>query len=175
MKPIKVSVIVAVYKDIEALKLIVASMRQQTYRNFELVIAEDNNSLKLKKYVEHINDIDVKHTSQKDKGIQKMRSLNNGILASTGEYLVFIDGDCIPYSTFIESHVKLSEGGYIISGRRVNLGPKYSAKLRSGKIFLLQYPLIALDSQEGHSEAGLYFSPDGFIYKNFIQTQEVKP
>ena len=36
-----VSVIVAVYKDIEALELIMKSLNYQTYRNFELVVAED--------------------------------------------------------------------------------------------------------------------------------------
>ena len=34
-----VSIIVAVYKDIEALELIMKSLEYQTYTNFELVIA----------------------------------------------------------------------------------------------------------------------------------------
>ena len=125
----KVSVIIAVYKDVEALELIIESLKNQTYKNFEVVIAEDGQDEKMQAFIESIKDLDIKHTTQEDIGIRKTRSLNNGIIASEGEFLIFIDGDCIPYSTFIESYVKISQDGFIISGRRVNLGPKYSKKL----------------------------------------------
>ncbi len=102
-KFMKVSLIVAVYKDIEALDLIVQNLKLQTYKNFELVIAEDNNAAEMKEYIAGITGIEVKHTFQDDLGIRKTRSINNGILAAEGEYLIFIDGDCIPYTRFIES------------------------------------------------------------------------
>lgn len=175
----KVSLIVAIYKDLEALDLIIQALRTQTYKNFEVIIAEDNNSQSIKEYIATINDLDIKHTSQEDIGIRKLRSLNNGIIASAGDYLVFIDGDCIPYSTFIESHVKLAQDGYILSGRRVNLGPKYSQMLRDHsitpknieKFFLWRLPFLIKDSTERHVEDGLYFSPESFIYKKFIKNR----
>lgn len=176
----KVSLIVAVYKDLESLQLIVDSMRKQTYQNFELVVAEDNNAPRIKEYVASIKDFEVKHTFQADEGIQKMRSLNNAILASTGEYLVFIDGDCIPYTTFLEEHVKHAQEGFVVSGRRANLGPKFSAKIRAGELlfdvleknYFWYYPLVAYDCREGHAEAGFSFSSDGFIYQNFIASRK---
>ncbi|MGI6723309.1 MAG: glycosyltransferase [Arcobacteraceae bacterium] len=144
----KVSLIIAVYKDIEALSIIIEALKMQTYTNFEVVVAEDGNSKEMQKFISTITDLDIKHTTQEDIGIRKSRSVNNGILASSGEYLIFIDGDCVPYSTFIESHLSLAENGYILSGRRVNLGPKYSQKLRQKEIspinlensFILRYP-----------------------------------
>lgn len=176
----KASLIIAVYKDVEALNLIVKALKTQTYKNFEVVIAEDGNSKEMREFISSVDGIDIKHTTQDDIGIRKCRSVNNGILASSGEYLIFIDGDCIPYSTFIESHIKLAEDGYVLSGRRVNLGPKYSKKLRENKIssisleksFILQYPFIAKDCKEGHSEDGFYFSPDGWIYNKFIKNRK---
>lgn len=173
----KISLIVAIYKDIEALDLIIKALKTQTYKNFEVIVAEDNNGQNVKEYVKSIKDLDVKHTSQEDIGIRKLRSLNNGILASSGEYLVFIDGDCIPYSTFIEGHVKLSQKGYIVSGRRVNLGPKYSQRLREQSIsplkleksFLWRFPFLVKDSSERHIEDGLYFSPNSFIYTYLLK------
>ena len=176
----RVSLIVAVYKDIEDLGLIIQALQTQTYKNFEVVIVEDNNSQEMKDYISNIENLDVKHTFQEDKGIRKTRSLNNGILASGGDYLIFIDGDCIPYSTFIESHVKLSEVGYIVSGRRCNLGPKYAGYLREKKLlpiklektFLLRFLFIAKDSIEKHVEAGFYFNPEGFFYKKFIKNRK---
>ena len=174
---IRVSLIIAVYKDIEALDLIITALQEQTYKNFEVVIAEDNDSAEMRNYVSQIKGLDVKHTFQEDKGIQKTRSLNNGILVSEGDYLVFIDGDCVPYSTFIESHVKLSEENYIVSGRRCNLGPKYAGYLREKKIspielektFVRRFPFIVRDAIERHAEAGFYFNPDGFLYNTFIK------
>lgn len=176
---IKVSIIVAVYKDIEALDLIVCALKKQTYKNFEVVIVEDNNSQAMKDYISSIIGLDVKHTFQEDNGIQKTRSINNGILESEGDYLVFIDGDCIPYSTFIEAHVKLSEANFIVSGRRCNLGPKYAHLLRAKLIspiklertFIYKFPFIALDAIERHAEAGIYVSPNSFIYNRFIKNR----
>ena len=176
----KVSVIIAVYKDVEALELIIESLKNQTYKNFEVVIAEDGKDEKMQTFIESIKDLDIKHTTQEDIGIRKTRSLNNGIIASEGEFLIFIDGDCIPYSTFIESYVKISQDGFIISGRRVNLGPKYSKNLRNKiispleleKTFLLRYIFISQDCKEGHSEDGFYFSPDGWIYNKFIKNRK---
>lgn len=176
----KVSVIIAVYKDVEALELIIESLKNQTYKNFEVIIAEDGQDEKMQAFIKSIKDLDIKHTTQEDIGIRKTKSLNNGIIASEGEFLIFIDGDCIPYSTFIESYVKISQDGFIISGRRVNLGPKYSKKLRNKiispleleKTFLLRYIFISQDCKEGHSEDGFYFSPDGWIYNKFIKNRK---
>ena len=175
-----VSIIIAVYKDIEALDLIIQSLKTQSYKNFEVIIAEDNNSAEMRDYVSNIEKLKVKHTSQDDQGIRKTRSLNNGILVSEGEYLIFIDGDCVPYSTFIESHVKLSQPNYIVSGRRCNLGPKYSNLLRQKKLsplkleqsFIFKFPLIARDGKEGHIEAGIYVSADGFIYNTLLKNRK---
>lgn len=169
----KVSLIAAVYKDIEALDLIVTALKTQTYKNFELVVAEDNDSAEMKAYVQSIEGIEVKHTFQEDDGIRKARSQNNGIHAATGEYLIFIDGDCVPYSTFIEAHVRLSADKTVLSGRRMNLGPKYSTKLRQKalsplqleKSFLLRFPWIAKDAVERHAEAGIYLDPDGWLFR----------
>ena len=177
---LKVSLIIAVYKDIEALDLIFQALKNQTYKNFEVIVVEDNNSDEMKYFLASVEGLDIKHTFHEDLGIRKTRSINNGILVSEGEYLIFIDGDCIPYSTFIESHVRLAEPGYVVSGRRVNLGPAYSEKLRNKslspaqleKSYLLRYPLIAIDAIEKHAEAGIRFSPDSLYYKLVIKNKK---
>jgi len=176
---LRVSIIVAVYKDIEALDLIVKALKTQTYKDFELIVAEDNDAIEMKEYVDSITGIDVIHTFQEDITVRKSRSQNNAILASTGAYLIFIDGDCVPYSTFIEGHVALAKKKRVLSGRRVNLGPKYSKAIREQKLsslrvekeFIWRYPLIARDTTERHSEAGFYFDPKGLIYNTFLKNR----
>lgn len=174
----KVSVIIAIYKDIEALKLIIESLKNQTYKNFEVVIAEDNNCLNMKEYIDSIKDLNIIHTFQDDIGVRKSKSQNNGILASTGDYLIFIDGDCILYTDFIEKHVALSKEDTIVSGRRVNLGPKYSTMLRNNQInsslleksFVKKYFDIANDAKkEKHTEEGFRIKPFGLIHRLMLR------
>jgi len=174
----KVSVIVAVYKDVEALSLIVDSLRIQTYKNFEVVIVEDGHSEAMEEYINTIDDLDVKHTTQEDKGVRKARSQNNGLLASTGEYLIFLDGHCIPYSNFIEGHLLLSERQTVLSGRRVNIPidmvPKVrnrSIKLREIEKNLLKYPSLWFDKKVRFKQA-IHLKPNGLLYK-FVSLRNV--
>ncbi|MBL1244958.1 MAG: glycosyltransferase [Sulfurimonas sp.] len=172
-----VSVIVAVYKDIEALELIMKSLNYQTYRNFELVVAEDGESELLKEFIQEARNrfsFTIVHTTQEDDGVRKSKSQNNGIRASTGDYLIFIDGDCLLYNDFIQNHLVLASEKNIITGRRVNLGPRYSSMLRESKItslwleknFVWKYFDIKEDAKiERHSEEGFKIRPNGLIHK----------
>lgn len=172
----KVSLIVAVYKDIEALSLIVESLKTQTYKNFELIIAEDNNSDEMREFANSIEDMEVIHTSQEDIGIRKSRSQNNAILAATGEYLIFIDGDCIPYTNFLENHATLAKKGTALAGRRVNLGPHYSTLIRHKKMlpaqlekqYVLKIPSLIKDCVENHIEAGFQLNPNSLIFQKWV-------
>jgi glycosyltransferase involved in cell wall biosynthesis len=168
----KVSIIIAFYKDLEALGLIFDALRTQTYKNFEVVIAEDDDSPETKAFLAGQKGLKIVHTSQPDTGRYKPIAQNNAINAATGEYLIFIDGDCVPYTTFIEGHAVLSEQGKVLSGRRVNLGPRISAKLREKELlsqnlekhFLLYYPILILDKEASHIEQGIYIKPKGPVF-----------
>ena len=171
----RISIIIAVYKDLEALKLIVSALRLQSYPDLEIVIAEDNNDKAMAEYISTLSDLNIVHTTQEDLGIRKARSQNNAILKCTGEYLIFIDGDCIPYSTFINAHASLAEPGCVLSGRRVNLGEGISKKIRNGTIdplsiesnFLTRSLQLFIDGAT-HITQGIYISPKNWIYRNII-------
>lgn len=166
----RVSVIIAVYKDIEALSLIIEVLKQQTYKDFEVVIAEDGDNAAMRDYVATIKGLDIKHTTQEDSGVRKARSQNNGIMASSGEYLIFIDGDCIPYTTFIEAHVALAAQRTVLSGRRVNLSDSLTQKIKAGVVKIIDiekhlYKYIALAFEKNSKyEYGIYLAPTGWIY-----------
>ena len=166
----KVSIIVAVYKDVESLNLIINALKNQTYKNFEVVIVEDGNSIQMQKYIASIKDLDVKHTTQEDIGVRKARSQNNGLIASSGKYLIFIDGDCIPYRDFIKGHVQLSEKKCALSGRRVNIPIQLVPKIRKGELSLLEientfwkYAYWIFNKNIRYKQ-GIYINPKGFIY-----------
>lgn len=169
----RVSVIVPTYKDDVALKLILDAFKYQTYKDFEVIVAEDNNSKETKEMLDNYDaDYVIKHFSHEDKGNRKPVAVNNSIKMSEGEYIIFIDGDTIPYSTFVESHVELSSPYIGLCGRRVNLGDKVSKDLRDRKItaFEIEKNFMSLrkyilGDNSRHYEQGFYFKPNSIINK----------
>jgi glycosyltransferase involved in cell wall biosynthesis len=166
----RASVIIAVYKDVQSLSLIITALRRQTYKNFEVIIAEDGENPQMREYVASITDLDVKHRTHEDVGVRKARSQNNGIIASSGEYLIFIDGDCVPYTTFVEAHVALAESKTVLSGRRVNLSETLTQKIKAGTLDIIDiekrlYKYIGLAFEKNSKyEYGVYLSPSGWLY-----------
>jgi len=166
----KVSIIISVYKDTEALELILKNLSKQTYKEFEIIVSEDGNSQEMKSFL--LNHPNVKHVYQEDIGWRKNKALNNAIKHTSGEYLIFIDGDVIPYSNFIENHIKLSETNKVLIGRRFELGQVVSKLLRN-KVFNAYYlemfllpliPLMVLDRAR-HIEDGIKLKINGFLEK----------
>lgn len=128
----KVSVIIAIYKDIEALDIILKSLYKQSYHEeYEVIVAEDGSDANVRQYIQSLNYSNLLHTTQKDEGWRKNMSLNNAIRHSSGDQLIFLDGDCVPYSNLIENYVSLKEKKTALCGRRVELGPITSKELRT--------------------------------------------
>ena len=135
----KVSIIIPTYKDNVALKLILDALSYQTYSDFEIVVVEDNDSNETKEFLQNYKiDKKILHFTQEDKGNRKAKIINKALPHVTGEYIVFIDGDVIPYSTFIQNHLRLAEKKTILCGRRVNLGDAVSQDLRKEKTTALE-------------------------------------
>ena len=177
----KVSLIIAVYKDIRALELILESLADQTYKNFEVIVAEDGQSQEMKECVENARKTftyTIKHTIQEDQGVRKARSQNNAVLASEGDYLIFIDGDCVLYSTFIQGHVSAAKKGCVLSGRRIDLNADLSKQIRDGALspsdiehkLLTKYFYLLFDKSVKY-EQGIYLNPKGWIYKLFLKNK----
>ncbi|MBF0264826.1 MAG: glycosyltransferase [Gammaproteobacteria bacterium] len=164
--PKLVSVVVAIYQDIDALELILLSLYNQSYRdNYEVIIAEDGQSEKVKNFVDTLSYKNLIHTNQQDIGWQKNKSLNNAVRHSSGDLIIFLDGDCVPYSNLIENYVALCADKTVLCGRRVELGEKFSFELRSKNRSLksiennyikLVYKL--LKDKCRHYEEGIIFS-----------------
>ncbi|HIM76338.1 MAG TPA: glycosyltransferase [Campylobacterales bacterium] len=177
-----VSVIIPTYKDAQALKLILDALNLQTYMNFEVIVAEDDNSNEVKNFLKTYNaGYSIKHHSQEDIGWRKAKALNAAILLSDGNYLIFFDGDCIPYSTYVEGHVALSEQNRVLCGRRVNTGDEITKALRDEQIniseieknFLTFWSRFNKDKAR-HIEQGFYLSPKSCFYKALISVLDKK-
>ncbi len=131
-KPINVSLIIAVYKRIDFLELVLKSVERQTYRDMEVIIAEDDQDPDIEAFVKRFSSafpFSVKHVAHEDRGFRKNRILNAAVRVASGKYLVFIDGDCLLHEKFIEEHVKNSGENLCLFGRRVMLGASVSKRI----------------------------------------------
>ena len=133
------SVIVSVYNDLEALQLIIDVLTSQSSPPHEIIIAEDAQHKNIKTYLQSLHNNKIIHLSQPDMGWQKEKILNQAINISSGEYLIFIDGDCIPYPNFIESHLVLAQKNSALCGRRSEPGERFSTLLRKRVISLQDF------------------------------------
>lgn len=57
-----------------------------------------------------------------------------GIQSAKGDYLIFIDGDCIVRPSFIQNHRALAEKGYYVAGNRVLLSQRFSTYILKNRI-----------------------------------------
>lgn len=135
----KASIIISVYKNIEALRLILDSLRCQTVGDFEIIISEDGNDSRMSHFVETYNWFcPYQHLSQDDIGWRKNRALNRAILAAKSDWLIFLDGDCAVHYRFVEMHLHYAAPNRILLGKRVKLSQKLSTRLLSNQLSLNQ-------------------------------------
>jgi glycosyltransferase involved in cell wall biosynthesis len=126
------SVIISVYNRFDYLQLVFAGLERQSLWDFEVVIADDGSD---EKFVERLNKLTpqlsfpVIHVSQENKGFRKNKILNKAVLAANSNYLVFIDGDCVPHKEFLNEHSRYRRKNVCLTGRRVNLSEKITRQL----------------------------------------------
>jgi glycosyltransferase involved in cell wall biosynthesis len=115
----KVSVIFSTYNMPAWLEKVLWGFECQTYKDFEIVIADDGSgeeTTHLIKRFKQNSPLEIIHVWQEDEGFQKSRILNKAIVASTTDYLIFTDGDCIPRNDFVQTHVSKAKHGHFLSG-----------------------------------------------------------
>ncbi|MEW5676063.1 glycosyltransferase family 2 protein [Flavobacterium enshiense] len=114
-----ISVVISTYNSPEWLKKVIWGYNAQTYRNFEMVIADDGSRQDTFDLIEQMKKevfYPIIHVWHEDNGFQKSQILNKAILACTTDYIMMSDGDCIPRPDFVEQHIKFREEGYFLSG-----------------------------------------------------------
>ncbi|GGD91349.1 glycosyltransferase family 2 protein [Planktosalinus lacus] len=118
-KPSGVSVIISTYNSEAWLEKVLWGYETQTFRNFEVIIADDGSkkpTLDLINFLKDEVSYPIKHVWQEDDGFQKSRILNKAIQICQEDYILMSDGDCIPRNDFLEVHYKNRKPGYFLSG-----------------------------------------------------------
>ncbi|MHC4937510.1 MAG: glycosyltransferase [Planctomycetota bacterium] len=126
------SVIVCTYNATRELDLILCSLSRQTRTPDEVIIADDGSGPETRELVESWKprlDAELLHAWHIDDGFRKTRISNEAARRASGDYLIFLDGDSIPHSRWVEDHETASRPDRVCCGRRVKLGPKISEQV----------------------------------------------
>jgi glycosyltransferase involved in cell wall biosynthesis len=128
----RLSVIVTTYNNPRALTLVLAGLERQTVREFELLIADDGSGPETAALVaQHASRgrMPIRHVWHPDEGFRKCMISNKAILAASGEYLVFFDGDCLPPSRCLEAHLRAARPGSYLAGGKIPMSKALGSRL----------------------------------------------
>lgn len=135
----KISFIVLTYNRADALLAVLRSLANQCGPEHEVLIADDGSRTdQVAMVLQQCPDFQcgIRHIWHPDIGFTAAGARNLGAYFSSGDYLVFLDGDCIPHGTFTAHHGRLAEPGFFVNGSRVLLSESLTTQVLTQKVDL---------------------------------------
>ena len=135
-----ISVVITTYNRSDALAAVLRGLALQDDRGFEVVIADDGSR---PEHVQAIHDaaldaasrsgLAMAHMWHPDVGFTASQVRNRGVSVARGDYIVLMDGDCVPEVDFIRRHRQLQEPHCFVNGSRVMLSPRLTEAVVQGR------------------------------------------
>ncbi|MDL2354252.1 MAG: glycosyltransferase family 2 protein [Pseudomonadota bacterium] len=128
----KISLIVTTYNRPDALQAVLEGCFTQTDRDFEIIVADDGSTDATRDCVAALAahaPVPLRHVWQPDLGFRLAMARNRGIAVAGGDYIVFLDGDCVPQTHFIAQHRKLARRGFMVTGSRILLDRAFTQRV----------------------------------------------
>lgn len=159
------AVVIPVYNAVRSLELALAGYSRQSFRNFELFVADDGSGPEIRTFVDDFSrhaPFPIRYAYQPDEGYRRSRILNQAVRESAAPYLIFADADCIPHRDFVGAHCDRRSSRTVLCGRRVYLSKRISEGLTTqsilaGKLERMTPSRVfdALLGRGGHWDEGL--------------------
>jgi glycosyltransferase involved in cell wall biosynthesis len=127
----KTAVVVTTYNRPDALELVLEGYLAQSTHDFELIVADDGSADDTRQLVATYAQrapFALKHVWHEDKGFRAAAIRNRAAAATTADYIIFSDGDCIPSFAFVAQHQKLAEHGWFLGGNRILLSQNFTRR-----------------------------------------------
>lgn len=136
----RIGFVVLTYNRSDALLAVLRGLALQCPSESTVVIADDGSR------PEHVDVLrrnlppfacPVRHVWHPDIGFTIARSRNLAVAHMDADYLVFMDGDCVPNPRFVEQHQRLAQASCFVNGSRVLLSDRLSQRAVNGELDLL--------------------------------------
>lgn len=137
MDNLKITVIISTYNSEAWLEKVLLGYKCQSYKNFEVIIADDGSRSTTKELIDAYRKdypVELIHLWHEDKGYRRQEILNIAITKSNYEYILMTDGDCIPRADFVEVHAKNAKKSSFLSGGYCKLSMKLSERIDQSDI-----------------------------------------
>jgi glycosyltransferase involved in cell wall biosynthesis len=134
---LSIAVIVSTYNQPEHLDRCLLALQRQSQADFELILADDGSDERTRRISDKHSPgfrKPITHLWQEDQGFRKTQILNQAILASSAQYLVFMDGDCVAHPDFISEHAMKARRGVYLNGSMIRLGEQLTARIDGNSI-----------------------------------------
>ena len=130
-----ISIIVSTYNRADALNAVLAGLASQqgiTSDEWEVIVADDGSGSTTGDVINQWRvrfPCVLRHVWHEDVGFRLAAIRNLSAVQARGDWLVFLDGDCIPFPDFVQQHSLLSEPGWFVAGNRVLLSEPFTKEL----------------------------------------------
>jgi len=142
------SVILSTYKRPEILRLVLLGYQRQSFKDFEVIIADDGSKEDVKDVIEEFKKtsfFNIIHIWQPDEGWRRCVIVNKAILASNSDYLIFSDADIIPHHDFVRTHIQYRQKNAVLLGRCVRWGRWISSRITKTDVISGRYERLTWD------------------------------
>ena len=134
---LKASVIVSTYNVPKYLKLVLDALKDQDIKTFEVIIADDGSIHETRDLINNLVStfpVPLRHVWHENTGFRAATIRNKAVAIAKGDYLIFLDGDCIPLTSFIRHHLKIAEKNWFVTGKRSFANKEFTEQLLTGKV-----------------------------------------
>ena len=136
------AVVVTTYNRPDALAAVLAGYQAQSTLQFELLIADDGSGSDTRAVVDQFSRsaaFHVRHLWHEDRGFRAAAIRNRAVAASSADYIIFSDGDCVPARDFVARHQALAERGWFVAGNRMLLAADFTQRALREKLALQNF------------------------------------
>jgi GT2 family glycosyltransferase len=122
------------YNRSDALFAALYGLTHQSIKPLEVIISDDgsiaHHRLAIKRHlIERDWPFKIKYIWRPDIGFTAARARNQGVINSSGDYIILLDGDCVPKEDFILQHLIIKRRGFFINGSRILLNENLTKKV----------------------------------------------
>lgn len=137
----KISLIITTYNRLDTLKAVIKSLcAQKNPGDIEILIADDGSTNETRHWLQQQKySFPILHIWQPDEGFRAAQIRNRAAAKASGNYLIFIDGDCIVPNFFISRHKQLAEKKYYVTGNRILLTHSFTTEILTKDLPVYQW------------------------------------
>jgi len=129
MRALAISLIISTYERPGPLDQVLQGVQGQSEMPLEILIADDGSGPATRELISQWQKrlaTPMRHIWQPDLGFRKTLILNQSVATAKGDYIVLLDGDCVPHARFIADHTALAEKNFWVQGRRCFVEEKFA-------------------------------------------------